>query len=204
MMMAEKVEEGQSLQAHKNQMSRIVDIALIGLFVALMTVGGKIRINLGPIPFTTQFFFCCVGGMVLGAKRGVIVQIVYLAMGLVGLPVFADGGGFGYIFHLTFGYVVGFIATALVCGLISDRLFAKRGRMKFWQAFLAAFLGLLLLYLVGTIYFLAVKSLYLGEASSVGNALMACVVPFVWTDTLWCVCVALTAPRIRKAVGHML
>ena len=202
--MAEKTEARQEMKLSKKQALRIVDIALIGLFVALMTVGGKIRINLGPIPFTTQFFFCSVGGMVLGAKRGVIVQIVYLAMGLVGLPVFADGGGFGYIFHLTFGYVVGFVATALICGLISDGVFAKKGMMKFWQAFLAAFAGLLLLYLVGTIYFLAIKSFYLGEASSVGNALMACVIPFLWTDTLWCVCAALAGPRIRTAVGHML
>ncbi|MCO7136172.1 biotin transporter BioY [[Clostridium] leptum] len=202
--MAEKVEAGQPVELRKKHGLHIVDIALIGLFVALMTVGGKIRINLGPIPFTTQFFFSSVGGMVLGAKRGVVVQLVYLAMGLVGLPVFADGGGFGYIFHLTFGYIVGFVASALVCGLVSDRLFSRKGNMRFWQAFLAALSGLLLLYLVGTVYFLAVKNFYLGEASGVGNALIACVVPFMWTDILWCICVALAAPRIRKAVGRML
>ena len=68
-----------------------LSIALIGLFVALSTVGAYVKIPGPLVPFTAQFFFCTIGGVLLGAKRGFAAQCIYLVLGLLGLPLFTGG-----------------------------------------------------------------------------------------------------------------
>lgn len=80
-------------------------------------------------------------GLLLGPRLGATSQMVVLAVGLAGLPIFADGGGFGYVTRPTFGYLLGFIPAAFVIGLI-----AKRGALA---AFLGLVIGQGLLWLIG-------------------------------------------------------
>jgi biotin transport system substrate-specific component len=94
------------------------DIVLVGLFAALTAVGAFIKIPLPYVPITLQVFFVLMAGLILGSKLGALSQIVYLTIGLIGIPIFAEGGGPGYVFHPSFGYLVGFIAAAWVMGKI--------------------------------------------------------------------------------------
>ena len=59
--------------------------------------------------FTLQFFFVLLAGIILGGKRGALAVGCYVALGLIGIPIFAAGGGIGYIFRPSFGYLLGFI-----------------------------------------------------------------------------------------------
>lgn len=99
------------------------------LFVALIVVGAYIRI---PLPlndyYTLQLLFVLLAGLFLGAKYGTISVIVYVILGLIGIPVFADGGGFGYILNASFGYLLGFIAGAWIAGWLAEHL--RIGVMK--------------------------------------------------------------------------
>ena len=76
---------------------------------ALTAVGAFIKIPLPYIPFTLQTFFVFYSGILLGAKLGMLSQIIYILIGLVGIPVFSNGGGPSYVFQPSFGFLIGFI-----------------------------------------------------------------------------------------------
>ncbi len=140
------------------------ELTITGLFAALIIVGAFIKIDI-PLPlytmhFTLQWFFVLMAGFMLGAKLGSISVAVYLLLGLCGLPVFAAGGGLGYILRPTFGFLLGFALAAYVIGFISENM----GCIKRWQYVIPATLGLFVYYACGAIYFYFMKNLYVGEA----------------------------------------
>ena len=82
------------------------DLILIAMFAALTAIGAFIRIPLPVVPITLQYFFCALGALLLGAKKGALAQILYVAVGLIGIPIFTKGGGPQYIFQPSFGYLI--------------------------------------------------------------------------------------------------
>lgn len=93
-------------------------IILVSFFTALTAIGAYIKIPLPPVPITLQTFFVIMSGNILGFKFGALSQIIYLILGLMGIPIFAYGGGPGYIFQPSFGYLLGYPAGAFMIGLI--------------------------------------------------------------------------------------
>lgn len=87
---------------------RLREMVLCGLFIALVAVGALIRIPVGSDVYTLQFMFTLLAGLLLGARLGALAVGTYVVMGLVGIPVFASGGGPSYVLQPTFGYLVGF------------------------------------------------------------------------------------------------
>jgi len=81
----------------------------------------------------------------LGSKRGALSQITYLLTGLAGIPWFSRGGGMGYVFSPTFGYIVGFVLAAFFVGFLCERGFDR----KIETAILAMLVGNVLIYLPG-------------------------------------------------------
>lgn len=81
---------------------KIRDLILVAMFAALTAIGAFIKIPIPYVPFTLQFLFCAFAGMILGARLGALSQIIYVAIGLAGIPVFTEGGGIGYVFKPTF------------------------------------------------------------------------------------------------------
>lgn len=133
------------------QKSKTRDMILVALFTALMVVGAYISIPLGTVPFTLQPLFAMLAGMVLGARNGTLATALYLLMGLMGLPVFANGfGGPAIVFKPTFGYLLGFIVASFLIGIIRDK--TKRPKM----ILLAPFVGLAAIYLIGVPYLMMV------------------------------------------------
>ena len=91
------------------------------MFTALITAGAYIRIPVPICPFTLQFLFTTLAGIILGKNKGAAATALYVILGLAGLPVFTGGGGIGYVLQPSFGYILGFIAGAFVTGLIVER-----------------------------------------------------------------------------------
>ena len=94
----------------------VQDMVLIAVFVAIITVCSFIQISVGPVPFTLQTFGVFVTAGILGTKRGTLAVIVYILLGIIGVPVFCGAGGPGVIVGTTGGYITGFIFTALIIG----------------------------------------------------------------------------------------
>ena len=89
-------------------------LAYIALFTALIVVGGFVRIPVGTIPITLQTLFVLLGASLCGKTVGVLSAVVYLIIGLIGVPVFSAGGGIFYVLQPTFGYLLGFVLAGLI------------------------------------------------------------------------------------------
>jgi len=96
-------------------------LILASLFAALTAAGAMIKIPVGIVPITLQTFVVYLAGLFLGGWGGCLSQLIYVLMGLIGIPVFSLGGGPAYILSPTFGYLVGFIFAALACGFLTEK-----------------------------------------------------------------------------------
>ena len=122
-----------------------LDLAYMGMFVALMAICSWISIPTA-VPFTLQTFAVFMTVAVLGVFRGTAAILVYILLGMAGVPVFAGfSGGYGAVVGLTGGYIVGFIFTALITGGIMEAFGKKIPVMV-----IAMLLGLAACYAFGT------------------------------------------------------
>ena len=94
------------------------DLALAGLFAALTAAGAHLKIPIEPVPFTLQPLVVMLAGVVLRPRVALMSQVAYVVVGLLGLPVFARGGGPAYVLQPTFGFLVGFVAGVWVIARI--------------------------------------------------------------------------------------
>lgn len=127
----------------QNKLLTIQNMALIGMFTAILSVLTQISFQLpGGIPMTLQTFAIALLAIVLGPKLGSISVLVYILVGSVGFPVFANfKGGVGVLFGPTGGYLIGFIFMAFITGL-------GKGK-KFFIRIIFSIIGLLVCHLLG-------------------------------------------------------
>jgi len=146
------------------------ELSLVALFAALTGIGGFIRIPIPYVPLTLQTLMVMFSGLILGGKLGALSQLVYILVGLMGIPIFAHGGGFGYVLQPTFGYLLGFICGAYIIGKITER----RDSLKHSLLFLALVAGTLAIYVPGVtvlyfnLNFIQQKAVSLSTAIKIG------------------------------------
>lgn len=168
---------------------KLRDISYIAAAVAILAASAWVSIPSSP-PFTLQILAVCIIGGLFGAKKAVLSVLLYIAVGLVGMPVFSGfRGGAAALAGETGGYVVGFAFTALITGLFSG----KGGR----HLALGMLLGLIACYVFGTVWYVALTNAK--SAAAVGVALLRCVVPYIVPDVLKLSVAYLAIPRLRKA-----
>ena len=176
--MEEKVMTTQTQAQNKVSRSKTYDMVYIAVFAVLMAICSWISIPT-TVPFTLQTFAVFLAVGVLGGKRGSLAVLIYILLGAVGIPVFAGfSGGIGIILGNTGGYIVGFLASALVMWAMEKFL----GR-KTWVLALSMVLGLFVCYAIGTVWFMVV---YSGTSGTVGlmTVLGWCVIPFIIPDLI--------------------
>lgn len=122
-------------------------LILSALFAALITIGAFIKIPIPYLPFSLQVFFVNMSGLILGRKYGALAVIIYILIGLIGLPVFTMGGGIGYLLKPSFGYLLGFIPMAYVSGYITQKYQHK------YASLLGGLIAIPTLYIVALPYF---------------------------------------------------
>lgn len=102
-------------------MSRSIRMTVYAcLFTALIIVGTYIKIPIGPVPIVLANFFVILSGALLGSRWGTASVGLFLFLGLVGLPVFSDGGGVAALVGPTGGYLIGYLVAAFVTGMITE------------------------------------------------------------------------------------
>ena len=167
-------------------------LTLCALFAALITVGTYIRIPTPLVPLTLQTMFVVLSGLVLGRKLGAIAVCVYVAAGVIGLPVFTQGGGPGYVLNPTFGYILGFIAGAWLAGFMAERL---KPCVLNW--FLASAAAMALIYAAGIPYYYIVSRYYLGRTLAAQTLLWSFVLMPLPGDLVSSFAAALIVQRLR-------
>ena len=151
------------------------------------------------ISFTLQTFAVFFSLALLGGKGGTFSVLVYLLLGLVGLPVFSQfKGGVGALFGLTGGYILGFVLTALIYWLAE--LIPAKGAARIVRNIAAMLVGLAACYVFGTLWFMHVYALD-DKVISFKGALALCVVPYIAFDLVKLALAVLLGERLRKHIN---
>lgn len=161
-------------------------LLLIALFAALTALGAFLRVPLPYGSITMQLPVAAMAGLLLGAKKGAASQLIYVLLGIAGLPIFADGGGLMYLVRPTFGMVLGLIPTAYIIGRIAN------GTEKLSRLLAAEAVGLGMLYAIGLPY----MYLTLGGTLSPLQTLFSGCLLYLPFDLLKLICAALLARRL--------
>lgn len=174
--------------------SSTVSLTFVSLFAALTAVGAFIKIPLPYVPFTLQVLFVYLAGSLLGSKRGMQSQLVYVGIGLVGVPVFTQGGGIGYILQPTFGYLIGYIAAAFVVGWLIERI----SKPKTIHFIAANFVGILVVYLIGVPYLYMALNVWMNVPSSWAHVWLIGFVYGIGGDIILLVMTGFLSTRLYK------
>ena len=176
-------------------------LALIALMAAVICVLSPLAIPLsGGVPISLATLAVMLAGAVLGPIDGMLATLVFLALGMVGVPVFsAYQAGIGVLFGKTGGFILGYIPLALCSGLFLGKqpLHRKPSFKELLPAIAGMILGTVILYAFGTAWFLILTH------APLKLALTACVLPFLPGDALKMVIVCALAPALRTALQKM-
>lgn len=171
---------------------KIKEIVYVALFTALIAVGAFIRIPIPVMPFTLQTLFVILGALLIGPKLASISCIVYMIMGLIGLPIFTQGGGFDYVLRPTFGYIISFGIGAFVVGIMT-----KKPNTSFKKMLGASLIGIAIIYVIGIIYYLLITKLYLHQAVTAKTVYLSLFLLLIPGDFVSCIVACLLAKRLR-------
>lgn len=175
-------------------------LVYIAIFTALIIVGGLVSV---PIPFTQvelsfQTVFVIMAGLVLGGRDGALAVLVYIVMGLAGIPVFTSGGGPGYVVKPSFGYLIGFPIGAFVAGIINEHVkISTRGKV-----FLCALAGMIPIYLLGVSYQVLILYYYTGSTWAAAIGGVPAVGVLLLKDAVLVGFVATLYPALKRAIRY--
>lgn len=201
-------------QTRGSSSSRVRSVVFCGLAIALITVSAWISIPVGLIPVTLQIFSVAFILLVLKPKEALATIVIYLLLGAIGLPVFSSmRGGVGVLFGPTGGFLWGYVLGG-AAALLVLYLARKQGRSKqnareqekdietqkrkkvfiFLVDFVALLVYLIISYLCGWLYFMALSGL------SPLEAFLTAIVPFIAIDILKLIVAVITANAVRLAL----
>jgi biotin transport system substrate-specific component len=179
---------------------RISDLIFISLFAALTAVGAFIKIPIPYVPLTLQTLMVMFAGLILGSRRGALSQLLYLIIGLIGLPIFAQGGGPGYILQPSFGFLVGFIPGAYVVGKLTEN--ARNPKLP--RVLMALFLGQAAIYLIGIPYLYFNLTFIIHKPVSLSTVIKAGLLAFIPGDILKTIIAATVVPPMRRRLSQFI
>ena len=175
--------------------SRMRTMTFCAIFTALIAVGTFIKIPVPVVPFTLQLLFTTLAGMILGAGAGAVSVLVYLLIGLAGIPVFTGGGGIGYVLQPTFGYLIGFFLGTALTGFI-----AKGGEPTFKRLLCSAFAGLGVVYFCGMAYCYVISNYVINSPIALKPLFIYCFVLAVPGDIALCIIASVMVKRLIPAL----
>lgn len=160
------------------------------LFVFLLALGGRVEIPMEPVPFILTDFFVFSGALWFKPRFFGFCLLLFLGLGALGLPVYADGaGGFEHLIGPTSGYLLGYLLAGSMVSV------AKETFKKFVPRLLIAFLGYYLLFVLGISSLVLLADMSMDEAIDVGarpfvlsmhlKALLAVIIAQQLNTNLW-------------------
>lgn len=179
-------------QGSRRKIKSTRDMAYVALFVAINAVCAWITVP-SVIPFTLQTFGIFFTLNVLGGKKGGIAVCVYVLLGIMGAPVFSGfKGGISAIMSATGGYIIAFVVAAAV--YVAITAISEKPVFRI----VSCFVGLIVCYVFGTLWFVYVFG---GGEGSFVSALTICVLPFVVPDAIKTALAVLVSKRFINIVN---
>lgn len=176
-----------------NSQFTIKDMTFIALSTAIIVICSWITIPLTAIPFTLQTLGVTAVSGFLGKRNGTISVLLYILLGAVGIPVFAEfKAGLSALLGPTGGYIIGFIFTSLIIGFLCERL-----PNKSYITFISMSIGVLICYIFGTAWFVFVYNSN-NDSINLMTALGWCVFPFILPDLAKILVSTLVVTKLKK------
>ena len=173
--------------------ARLLCLTSVGLGAALIVASAFIKIPY-VVPITLQSFAIMLISGIFGFKIGLLSTVIYILIGVVGLPVFSLGqGGIAALFGISGGFILGFIPVAVIVGCVSDSLY-KKGNRSFWVRFLFMLISSLVLYSCGIAFYCLVYSK--GDDISFYSAITLLVLPYIAFDIVKAALAAYLSKRL--------
>lgn len=174
------------------------DMLLVSLFTALMIVGAMIKIPVGTVPITLQVLFVILSGMILGSRLGALSQIIYMLLGLIGLPVFTGGSGPSYVLTPSFGFIIGFILAAYIIGKLMEKL-----KFSAFNIFIISIIGTVIIYLAGIPYMYIILNNIMHMKITFLKAIETGCLIFLPADIIKCIIASFIAYKTIPAIRHI-
>ena len=180
------------IQRSKSSRRKAASLALTALFAALTAIFSQLAI---PMPWLVPVSLGNLAGFLASAllnwKEAAASQVIWILLGVAGVPVYSGFGSLSRLTGPTGGYIIGYAVSALAAGLILTRT-----RYRFWEMAAAMAVGLALCYAFGTVWYMLLMKV------SLGGALMSCVLPYLPGDGLKIVLAALLGVKLRPQLRH--
>lgn len=176
----------------------IKEMTLVAILTSLTAIGAFISLPIGPVPITLQSLFVILSGIILGPKLGVLSQIVYVALGLIGIPIFSNfSGGPQSIMMPSFGFIIGFIFASYIVGSIihSDHNISSK------KVFLASLLGTITIYIFGLPYMYYILNTIMGNNLSFQTIFKIGCLLFLPGDFIKLIIASLLGTKLLKALN---
>lgn len=165
---------------------------LCSLFAAFIAVVSPFTVPIGPVPISLATFAIYLAGAIGGRWIGVVSVIIYIAIGLTGLPVFSGmSGGVAKLLGPTGGYLIGYIPLAYITGVFIDKLGCGKKRAAY---FIGMILGTAVMYFIGTVWYICISK------TNIITAISQCVLIFLPGDTVKIVAASIIGYIIRNRI----
>ena len=171
------------------------EMVFTAIAAALICISAPFVIPLpSAVPLSLATVMVYLSGTILGKTKGTLAVVIYLLIGLVGLPVFSGfTGGLSWFAGVTGGYLIGYIPCTFLTGLFTEAFSGK-----IWAMVTGMVLGTISLYVIGTAWFM------LFTGSDMTSALFSCVVPFLVSDIIKIVGVTAISLPLRKKLNPII
>ncbi len=173
----------ESPNEHFSQLTNFLTIVICSFILIL---SAKIKVDLYPVPMTLQPLAVLMIAMLCGRNISVAAVSLYLFQGMIGIPVFAYGGGLPYLLGPTGGFLFGFLFASIIIGELADRGWGK----LLFKSVIAMLLGLFVIYICGVFQLSILK----GFDFAIINGLK----PFIIGDLYKLILAALLLPQVWK------
>ncbi len=177
-----------SAKEHFSQLTTFITIVICSL---LLILSAKIKVDLYPVPMTMQPLAVLLIAMLCGRNISVAAVSMYLFQGMVGIPVFAYGGGLPYFLGPTGGFLFGFLFASIIIGELADRGWGKQN----FKSVFAMLIGLIVIYSCGVLQLSILKGF--------DFAIISGLKPFIIGDLYKLILAAFILPQIWKLVSKI-
>ena len=178
-------------ESSEKKFTKLTNFVTIVICSFLLILSAKIKVDLYPVPMTLQPLAVLMIAMLCGRNISVAVVSLYLFQGMIGIPVFAYGGGLPYLLGPTGGFLFGFLFASIIIGELADRGWGK----SHFKSVFAMLIGLIVIYTFGIFQLSVLK----GFDFAIINGLK----PFIIGDLYKLVLASLLLPQIWKLANKV-
>lgn len=175
-------------------MQNVRNIVKISFFTALICLLSLIKLPVFPVPVSLAFFAVNTIVLISDLKVSFISVLLYVILGLCGLPVFSQGGGIGYVLNISFGYLLGFLVAPFTSFLAKKVFKTKSYNM------ILGIINIFTVYTFGCLYAWVLSYIYLKTKMDIKYLITYFVLIFIPTDMIFCYLSSKIAERLKRIV----